>query len=272
MIPTIREAFELNARDRFRPMAGSRKATNVGLNATKKINGVVHIYGQYHHHMETQTCICVPSEDGMDVYSSTQWVDFTQIAIADCLGVSANKINMQVRRIGGGFGGKLSRQSQIACACALACHLSKRPIRFVMTMEANMKSIGKRYGLYGNYDLTIDDNGQIQELNNEYSQDYGCSMNESVAEPTSIYFSNVYDSSRWSVTPHAVLTESPSNTFMRGPCAVEGIAMIENIMEHIAKAVDRDPMDVRMLHYPSDHPMREMSADFLVDIGEFKTE
>lgn len=206
----------------------------------------------------------------MNVHSSTQWFDLAQIAIADCLGISESTINMKVRRIGGAFGAKLSRAVQISASCALACHLSKRPVRFVMTMESNMKTIGKRYGLYSDYELLVDDNGHIQEMRNNFAQDYGCSMNESMVDATLFFFPHVYDSSRWAVTTKMVVTDAPSNTFCRAPGALEGIGMIENMMEHIGHSVKRDPMDVRLLHYTNGHPMVEIATNFLADIGKLR--
>ncbi len=131
IIPTIRDAYELNACDRFNDLPHIRKANHYGTNATKKVVGRFEIGGQYHFTMEPQTTCCAPGEDGLDVYSASQWMDYTNIAIAECLKIPENAINMIVRRIGGGFGSKSTRSSQIACACALACHLTNQPVRLV---------------------------------------------------------------------------------------------------------------------------------------------
>lgn len=128
--------------------------------------------------MEPQSCVVVPIEDGLDVYSSTQWIDASQIAIADTLKLPNNAINMKVRRLGGGFGGKISRSVQLACAASVAAHLLNRPVRLIMTIEANMNIVGKRYACNNNYSVEVDDNGKIQKLVNDYIQDSGCSPNE----------------------------------------------------------------------------------------------
>lgn len=62
-----------------------------GGNTKHVIKDVFEIGSQYHYTMETQSCVCIPVEDGMDVYSSTQWMDLIQIAIANCLGVKINR-------------------------------------------------------------------------------------------------------------------------------------------------------------------------------------
>lgn len=68
---------------------------------------------QYHHYMETQQCVCIPSEDGMDVYSSSQWNDTAHIAVSQFIKVPQNRLNFYTRRVGGGFGGKITRHAQV---------------------------------------------------------------------------------------------------------------------------------------------------------------
>lgn len=217
--------------------------------------------------METQNAVVVPDEKEMAVYSATQWVDFTQNAIANCLNIPANRINMVVRRLGGAFGGKISRATLIACAAALGSHLTNRPVRLSMSLEANMKTIGKRSGIIGDYLVEVAEDGRIQKLTNYYSQDMGCSMNEPLDFLTTPLVSNCYDSTGWTVNGTMVLTDAPSSTYCRSPGAVDGIAMVESIMEHIAIVTGNDPMEVRRVNMKEDNPMKSMSLDFLNQIG-----
>ena len=155
-----------------------QKPTKVGVNFKHKIKGTFKIGSQYHFTMEPQTCVVVPIEDGLDVYSATQWMDMAQIAIADALRIPNNVVNMHVRRLGGGFGGKISRPALIACAASIGAHLSNRPVRLIMSLEANMNIIGKRYACINDYVVEVDDNGKVQKLVNDYVEDSGCSPNE----------------------------------------------------------------------------------------------
>lgn len=158
--------------------------------------------------METQVCVCLPIEDGMDVYSATQWIDYTQAAIAQSLNIPDNSINMNVRRLGGGFGGKISRCNQIACAVALASHKLNKPVRFAMDLETNMSSSGKRYGCINDYQVSLNSNGKILKLKNEYAEDYGSASNEPAYLSTK-FFSNCYDSKNWNIVAKMVLTDAP---------------------------------------------------------------
>lgn len=245
----------------------SKKATEVGTKGSLKIEGSFEIGSQYHFSMEPQTCVVVPIEDGMDVYSSTQWMDATQIAVAEALGVQNNFVNLQVRRLGGGFGGKISRPALIACAAAIAAHHLSRPVRFVMTIEANMNIIGKRYPCFNNYAVEIDDNGRIQKLKNDYVEDYGNCFNEP-AYLTTGFFSNCYNSDTFEVIANRTRTDVPSNTWCRGPGTVEGIAMIENIMEHVAWKVKKDPLEVRMNNIAAHSEMKKLLPEFANSVGK----
>lgn len=219
--------------------------------------------------MEPQTTVCIPIEDGLDVYSATQWTDLSHAAISECLNIPQSSINMSVRRLGGAYGAKISRSVQIACACALGTFITKRPVRFVMTIEANMTIIGKRLAVMSEYDIDVDDNGKIQKLTNNFAEDYGCSPNEPVAMFTPGCFKNCYISDSWTVNSQMALTDSPSHTWCRAPGSVEGIAMIENIMEHIARVTGKDPIDVRLANISEDNDIHKLMPDFLKQTGKF---
>ncbi|XP_058054256.1 uncharacterized protein LOC131205951 [Anopheles bellator] len=267
--PTLKSLVDARrSQDRvFTPGASKRgSAYRVNVSATKKIAGRFEMTGQYHYTMETQTCVCVPIEDGMDVHCSTQWVDLCQVAIASMLKVPENSLNFTVRRLGGGYGAKISRSTQVACACALAAHMQNRPVRFVLTIESNMGSIGKRYGCISDYEVELDAGGRIVKLTNTYLQDYGASLNESVSAATTEFFNNCYDTRTWKVVGKEAKTDAPSNTWCRAPGTTEGIAMIETIMEHIAWETGLDPLELRLTNMPQGLKMRELLPQFRTDV------
>lgn len=218
--------------------------------------------------METQTTVCVPDELGIDVHSSTNWMDLTQIAVAECLKIPEKSVNIVVRHIGGSYGAKITRASYIACACAIGCYLTNRPVRFVTTIESNMSVIGKRYALYDEYKANVDSStGKIQKLENVYIQDYGCSYNDSVQSLTLNAIKNCYISDTWTNRPQSILTDAPSHTLCRAPGSLEGIAMTENIMEHIAWSLGIEPLSVRLANISADSPINQMIPGFLKSCG-----
>lgn len=219
--------------------------------------------------MEPQTTVCVPIEDGINVYSSNQWPDLIHIAVSELLDIPESQINLSMRRMGGGYGGKISRAAQIACACALATHITHRPVRFVMTIESNMTTIGKRYAVVSEYDIEVDDDGRIQRLTNDFAEDGGCSLNETPQFGTVECFKNCYASSSWTVKSQTALTDAPSHTWCRAPGTTEGIGMIENMMEHIAQVTGRDSIAVRLANLEANSEMHHLIPDFLKDVGKF---
>ncbi|XP_025993326.1 xanthine dehydrogenase/oxidase isoform X2 [Solenopsis invicta] len=242
---TIEDA--LAAKDDTRFLQSIRTpAKKKGNNVKQTIKGVFQCGSQYHYFMETQSCVCIPTEDGMDVYPTSQWVDLTQVMIANCLGVKHNSINVQVRRIGGGYGGKGSRNSFVSLSCALVSHKLNRPARFITSLESNMQYQGKRCATRQEYEVAIDNEGVIQSLDSKHWGNAGCNFNEPIAWVTVHHMENCYASDTWTLNGFEVRTDIPSNTYCRAPGSTEGLAMIENIMEHIAAATKKDPVQVRL--------------------------
>ncbi|XP_055692709.1 uncharacterized protein LOC129795453 [Lutzomyia longipalpis] len=225
---------------------------------------------QYHYHMETQQTIAVPVEDGMDIFPSSQWMDMTNMGVAHVLGINNNRVNIRVRRIGGAFGAKISRSTQISAAAAVACHHQKRPIRMVLPMITNMKAIGKRTPAFIEYDVDFTDQGIILRLNSDVTHDLGCSINEAMEFYSSLFTSNAYVTLTWTVVFHHVLTDAPSNTWMRAPGGLEVIAHAETVMEHMSWTLKKDPVEVRLNNIAIVNPIRKIFSDFLVSCEYYK--
>lgn len=251
---TIKDAIASNDQKRIQKTF-SQAAARKGNNTKHVIKGKFECGGQYHYTMETQTCVCVPCEDGLDVYPSSQFVDLIQGTIADLLNMQNNRINIRVRRLGGGYGAKISRANMVACACALVSFKMNRPARMILTIEDNMRAVGKRYSNNQEYEIGVDDDGLIQYLNTKFWTNYGCSFNEDNGMVTVMHLPNCYDSSTWNSESYAVRTDIPSNTYCRAPGSAEAIAMAENMMEHISKTLNKDPVEVRLLNMHDDHKM-----------------
>uniref|UniRef100_A0A240PKA6 Indole-3-acetaldehyde oxidase n=1 Tax=Anopheles epiroticus TaxID=199890 RepID=A0A240PKA6_9DIPT len=268
ILPTVRDVADSKRYDRVVDIDYGFNGQSYGVveipESAIHVCGTYECGGQYHYTMETQTCVCLPLEDGMEVHTATQAITLTQIAISQLLGVPENSLNVCVRRLGGGYGGKASRAVQIACACALACHLTKRPVRLVMTIESNMAVVGKRYGAVSNYTVEATSEGEILRLHNEFLHDAGCNTNEA-PDFMQGYYGNCYNKDAWAVISKTALTDSASNTWCRAPGSTEAYAMVETIIEHVAFVTERDPLTVRLQNMPKDSPMRPLLQTFRAD-------
>ncbi|XP_022112869.2 indole-3-acetaldehyde oxidase [Pieris rapae] len=226
----------------------SIKPKDRGTDVVHTIKGTYTIPDQYHYTMETQSCTVSNTRRGLVVRSATQWMDLVQTAVAKSLNLPLNSVTVEVSRIGGGYGGKASRSSLIACACALAAHKLNRTATLVLPLTHNMAAIGKRQACYVEYEVATNSEGLIQYANLLYYSDNGCNFNDTAAGNITDVMSNLYDTSRWDVKGYSVLTDKASNTWCRAPGTTEGAAIMEHIMERIAFTVKKDSFDVKLLH------------------------
>ncbi|XP_075976749.1 xanthine dehydrogenase-like [Anticarsia gemmatalis] len=263
---TTEDVLKSSEKDKRITMNRTMKPEEVGNDVKYVVNGEFKLESQHHFYMEPQTCVVRPTEDGLEVISSTQWLDLTNVAIAQSLNVPANSVTVVVRRVGGGYGGKITRSCQIACATALVTHLLGRTCRFIMPLETNMKTIGKRLPTSCNFEVGVNDEGEIQYLKNIIYQENGCSWNESMGYTTVNHFRNCYDTKRWYIEANAVMTDTASNTWCRAPSSTEGVAMIEYIMEKIAHRIGKDPLHVRNVNMvKEDNPVPDLMHQLMKD-------
>ncbi|HAV03585.1 MAG TPA: xanthine dehydrogenase molybdopterin binding subunit, partial [Pseudomonas sp.] len=133
--------------------------------APRRLQGSLHIGGQEHFYLETQVSSVMPTEDGgMIVYTSTQNPTEVQKLVAEVLGVPMNKIVIDMRRMGGGFGGKETQAAGPACLCAVIAHLTGRPTKMRLPRMEDMTMTGKRHPFYVEYDVGFDDDGLLHGI------------------------------------------------------------------------------------------------------------
>ncbi|XP_073981126.1 uncharacterized protein isoform X3 [Rhodnius prolixus] len=212
------------------------------------IKGQYRLKGQDAFCMEVQTCLCIPTDEGITVYSSAQWLAGVQLGVSMALNIPANRVHVEVKRLGGAFGSKVSRNLLVSSACAIAAYHLNQPVRMVLNLETNMKAIGKRYPILANYEVGVNNDGIIQSLNIDIYENNGYGLNDNVAPLVAKSIMNIYDFTSWKVNIYAVKTDLPCSAWIRAPGSFEGIATVEHIMEHIAFIVKKDPVEVRRLN------------------------
>uniref|UniRef100_A0A1B0GL14 Xanthine dehydrogenase n=2 Tax=Lutzomyia longipalpis TaxID=7200 RepID=A0A1B0GL14_LUTLO len=270
LLPTLKDVMSEDKKDvahRFRfvkKWEGSGQKDNVK-QLISNIKGELSCGPQYHYHMETQTCLAEPMEDGMNIYPSTQWMDFTQRVVAQVLGVKENTINIRYRRLGGAFGGKIYRNGIVACAAAVACYNINQPVRMVLPMETNMRTIGKRMPSAIEYNADIADLlGTVVVLHSIVTHDIGATPNDYILLSNLLFSANAYVTANWIIEYNKAVTDAPTNTWMRAPGSLEMIAHTETVMDHIAWKLKRDPIQVRLANIALVNPIRTILTDFLV--------
>lgn len=265
ILTTMDDVFDSSAIDRIvrRPMF-DKPETSEGNDIKFNLKGNFKTGGIYHLFLETYTCIAIPQEDDeLTVYASTQWMNHCQSAMSKVTKVPENKINMEIRRIGGGFGGKQDRSCYSACAAAMGAVKSNRPVRVVMTMGSAMRALGKRYPVHANYEVDVNDDGKIQKLEVKYYNDHGNLIQIPIEFLITVFIQNLYNPEPFKIIANAVVTDAPVHTIKRSPGSAEGMAIIENIMDHIAYVTGKDPISVRLANAPNDSPIRTMLPNFV---------
>lgn len=127
------------------------------------------------------------------------------------------RINVYVRRLGGAFGGKITRNAYLSSAAALAAYKLKRPVKMQIPFETNMSVMGKRLPFYNSYEVGVNNSGVVQYLKADLYSDYGVGGNENMNHFIVPLFENCYDYSTWNFNTYMVNTDTPGNTYMRAP-------------------------------------------------------
>lgn len=220
--------------------------------AKHRFQGELHIGGQEHFYLETQVASVMPTEDGgMIVYSSTQNPTEVQKLVASVLDISMNKVLVDMRRMGGGFGGKETQAAPIACLCALVAHLTGRPTKMRLPRLEDMTITGKRHPFYARYDVGYDDDGRILALDMDLAGNCGYSpdLSGSIVDRAMFHADNAYFIEHATITGYRCKTNTASNTAYRGFGGPQGMVPTEDIMDAIARRLGKDPLDVRRINY-----------------------
>ncbi|WP_312960659.1 xanthine dehydrogenase molybdopterin binding subunit [Stutzerimonas nitrititolerans] len=231
-----------------------KRGDSVGALATapRRLQGTLHIGGQEHFYLETQISSVMPTEDGgMIVYTSTQNPTEVQKLVAEVLGVSMNKIVIDMRRMGGGFGGKETQAAGPACMCAVIAHLTGRPTKMRLPRMEDMTMTGKRHPFYVEYDVGFDDDGMLHGIQIDLAGNCGYSpdLSGSIVDRAMFHSDNAYYLGDVTINGHRCKTNTASNTAYRGFGGPQGMVAIEEIMDAIARELGKDPLEIRKRNY-----------------------
>ncbi|UZJ62144.1 xanthine dehydrogenase molybdopterin binding subunit [Pseudomonas sp. KU26590] len=220
--------------------------------ATHRIQGTLHIGGQEHFYLETQISSVMPTEDGgMIVYCSTQNPTEVQKLVAEVLDVSMNKIVVDMRRMGGGFGGKETQAASPACLCAVIARLTGQPTKMRLPRMEDMMMTGKRHPFYVEYDVGFDNDGRLHGIQLELAGNCGYSpdLSASIVDRAMFHADNSYYLGDATINGHRCKTNTASNTAYRGFGGPQGMVAIEEVMDAIARHLGKDPLAVRKANY-----------------------
>jgi len=221
-------------------------------NSPHRVARRVLLGGQDHFYLEGQIAMAIPQEDGgLLIYSSTQHPDEVQSMVAHATLRSAKDIVVICRRMGGAFGGKESQAALIAIIAAIAADKTGRPCKLRLDRDDDMIMTGKRHDFVIDYDVGFDESGRILGIDFEFAARCGISADLSgpVNDRAMFHCDNAYYLANVRIVSHRCKTNTVSNTAFRGFGGPQGMFAIEYVIEDIARALGKDPLEIRRRNF-----------------------
>lgn len=220
--------------------------------APRRLQSALMIGGQEHFYLEGQIALAMPGEDGdMNVLSSTQHPTEVQHVVAHVLDLPQHAVTVEVRRMGGGFGGKESQASQWAVIAALAAQVTGHPCKLRLDRDDDMIMTGKRHDFAVGYKVGFEDNGRLTGVDTTFAGRCGHSADLSlgVNDRAMFHSDNAYYYPDVRIFSRRMRTNTVSNTAFRGFGGPQGVVFAERMMDEIAIQTGIDPLDVRKANF-----------------------
>ena len=220
--------------------------------APHRLKGSLSIGGQEQFYLEGQIAYAIPLEDGgMLVHCSTQHPTEMQSVVAHALGIDAHRVQVQCRRMGGGFGGKESQSALFACAAAIAARRSARAVKLRPDRDDDFLVTGRRHGFEYDYEVGYDSDGRVLGVEIDLISNAGFSADLSgpVMTRALCHFDNAYWLPHVAAHGYSAKTNTQSNTAFRGFGGPQGAIAIEAILDSIARTLSKDPLDIRRVNF-----------------------
>jgi xanthine dehydrogenase large subunit len=254
-LPAILTAREAHAKQHYvlPPMHLSRgDAASAMATCPHRLTGSLSVGGQEQFYLEGQISYAVPQDDGgMKIWCSTQHPSEMQNLVAHALGLQANKVQVECRRMGGAFGGKESQSALPACIAAVAAMRLNRPVKLRLDRDDDFMITGRRHGFEYDYEVGFTENGRILAVEVSMIANAGCSVDLSgpVMTRAICHFDNAYWLPNVSMHGYCARTNTQSNTAFRGFGGPQGAIAIEVILDSVARRLHLDPLEVRRVNF-----------------------
>jgi xanthine dehydrogenase large subunit len=254
-LPAVLAAREAHAKQQYvvAPMRLARGDARAAIDgAPHRLSGQLSIGGQEHFYLEGHVSYAVPLEDrSVRVHCSTQHPSEMQHAIAKALKLRSHHVQVECRRMGGGFGGKESQSALFACVAAIAARKLGRPVKLRLDRDDDFMATGRRHGFEHDWEVGFDDEGRILGLDLTLISNAGFSADLSgpVMTRAICHADNAYWLPDVRLQGCSARTNTQSNTAFRGFGGPQGAIAIEYIVDTIARTLGRDPLDVRRANY-----------------------
>lgn len=216
--------------------------------STHRLSGELEIGGQEHFYLESHACWAERGEDGeIFVASSTQHPSEVQAVVSHVLDLPRNKVTVQSPRMGGGFGGKETQGNTWAAYVALAAQKTGKAVRVQLDRDLDMELTGKRHPFYAKFDVAHDAEGRLTAARVELVSDGGWSLDlsESITDRALFHLDNAYYVPSCWFSGRVAKTNVVSHTAFRGFGGPQGMVVMEEILDRVARRIGERPEVVR---------------------------
>jgi xanthine dehydrogenase molybdopterin binding subunit/xanthine dehydrogenase small subunit len=217
-------------------------------NAPHTLHASLHVGGQEHFYLESQAAWAECGDDGdVHVTSSTQHPSEIQQVLSHVLALPRNKVVVSAPRMGGGFGGKETQGNSWAALVALGAWKTRRAVRVQLDRDVDMTLTGKRHPFFGDYEIGFDDEGKILALRATVINDGGWALDlsESICDRALFHIDNAYFIPNVDVVGRVAKTHHVSHTAFRGFGGPQGMVILEDAIDRVARTLGVRPEVVR---------------------------
>jgi len=216
------------------------------------LEGELETGAQEHWYLETQASLVFPGENNeMLVYSSSQHPSETQAIVAEVLGIGRHLVTVEVKRMGGGFGGKETQANPVAAWAALLAKKTGRPVKIRLSRDEDQLNTGKRHPFLAKYRAGFDPQGHLLATDIQLFSNggYATDLSWAIMERGLFHVDNAYYIPHLRVSGRVCRTNLPSNTAFRGFGGPQGMAVVEHIMDSIARRLGIDSAVIRYRNF-----------------------
>ena len=216
--------------------------------APHRLSGQLHLGGQEHFYLEGQVALAIPQDDGaVHLHCSTQHPTEVQHLTAQVLAKPMHAVTVEMRRMGGGFGGKETQAAQWAVLAALAATQTGRAVKIRLARSDDFRITGKRHPFFNTYEVGFDAEGRVSAADIVVNGHCGHSpdLSDAIVDRAMFHADNAYFYDQVRIVGNRCLSNTASNTAFRGFGGPQGMIVAEALMDDIARALGKDPLAVR---------------------------
>jgi carbon-monoxide dehydrogenase large subunit len=201
--------------------------------------------------MEPRSVVVDPTGEQITVWSATQVPHILRFAMAATTGVPESKIRVIAPDVGGGFGGKLQQTPEEMIAFAVARRLGK-PVKFTETRSESLLTAHHGRDQWQRLTLAATKDGHVTGLKVDLLADLGsyvAIVGGGVPVLGAFMFNAIYKFPAYQFQTTNVLTNKTWTDAYRGAGRPEATFAIERLMDELAVAVGKDPLEVREMNW-----------------------